>query len=328
MAWLDVKGHKDVVGFLVNAHKNHRLGHCFLFLGPEGIGKRRLAGEFAKFLLCEAPTEFGACGKCRSCLQVTSDNHPDLHIISRGELGWIKIGDIRALQSQIHLSPFSGKHKIFIIDNAHMLTQDAANSLLKFMEEPPPGAISVLITSQIDSIPETLVSRCQRLYFSSLSSQEIEETLSETLPHDRGLINFIARFSEGRLGRAISLIKRKDIQSAKNRLLRNIIDNNLALDDFAVNLNRENLNMLIEFTLLFFRDILLLKAGLGKEFLVNFDEVDTLTSLASKMEMPEIKDALEDILKAQALSRTNVNCKILLRWLEVQLQKKLRFNYA
>ncbi len=324
MAWIDIKGHKNEIDLLISALKKDRLANSLLFLGVEGIGKKLVAIEFAKFLLCKEPGQENACEKCNSCIQVKANNHPDLHIISENSLDRIKIDEIREFQAKMYLSPYSGKRKIFIIDNAHMLTLEAANSLLKVMEEPPLNTILILITNKIDSCPATIVSRCQRLYFSPLSNRDIEELLSVKAQLGENTKHFLSRFSQGSVSEAISLSKYKDIQADKNRLLGAILDkNNLNLNDLVVEFDRQYLEAIIEFMISFFRDALLIHSRVSRDLLINIDERENLNLLASNMQLDDIRASLADLFKAQELNRANANSKILLTWLIDRLRERV-----
>lgn len=325
MAWLDIKGNRQTIDFLNAALGKNRLAHCFLLLGAEGIGKKLSAIEFSKFLLCVSPNKDGACGKCQSCTRCALNAHPDLHIFSGKEFDLIKIEDMRRLQLDLSLSAYSGKWKVAIIDNAHMLTPEAANCLLKVMEEPPRDSLIFLIANRIDSIPETIISRCQRLYFSPLSGPDIEEAMSKVSPVGKSEARFLAKFCEGRLGRALALAREKDLLANKNKILHDLINKtNIDFNDFSANLDKENIQLSIEFLLFFLRDCLMLKVGLDKENLVNIDEADMINNLSKRVGLTEIEEALDCILRAQEINRTNVNPKILLTWLLGQLKQKLK----
>lgn len=325
MAWLDLKGNRQQIDFLNSALDKNRLAHSFILLGAEGIGKKLLAEEFSKFLLCDNPGKDGACGKCQSCIKCASNTHPDLHKFCQKEFDWIKIEDMRKLQLDMSLSAYSGKWKIAIIDNAQMLTPEAANCLLKTMEEPPKESLIFLIANRIDSIPETIISRCQRLYFSPLPSLCIEEAIAKDSLADKPEARFLAKFCEGRLGRALALSKNKELLVNKNKLLHNLLNKTkVDFNDFATNLDKESIQLSVEFLLFFLRDCLMLKVGLDKESLVNIDEADTIHKLSKRIALSDIEEALDCILKAQEINRTNINPKILLTWLLGQLKHKLK----
>lgn len=142
------------------------LPHALLLSGPGGVGKRAFAQRLTRLLLCDQPGE-GACGRCRGCHLVTIGNHPDFQQISlEGDSAQLKVNQIRALNYFMGLSRMSGRHKIALITNPEQMNRNAANSLLKTLEEPPAFSLILLVTAHRALLPATVTSRCQALTFS------------------------------------------------------------------------------------------------------------------------------------------------------------------
>lgn len=185
MSWSDVLGHDAVVQRFRNAAQKGRLVSTYLFVGPDGIGKRKFALKLAQAVLCEVNPEeqCDPCGTCPSCQQVAASTHPDLIQISKPEdKAYIPvetfIGDrdhrMRAgLCHDISLKPFSGSRKVAIIDDADALNQESANALLKTLEEPPQGSIIILLSSSQHRQLSTIVSRSQVIRFEPLDTGEV-----------------------------------------------------------------------------------------------------------------------------------------------------------
>jgi DNA polymerase-3 subunit delta' len=166
-----ILGHARPIRILLSSLERQAVAQAYLFHGEEGIGKRTVAREFAKAVMCTGEA-------CESCRKADRGVHPDL--IEIGPEGQtIKIGQIRALQTEIPLPPILGKKKVYLIDNTDRLNLEAANALLKTLEEPPSHAVLVLIAHRPDLLPETLRSRCQKILFTPPSGQEIERWLME-----------------------------------------------------------------------------------------------------------------------------------------------------
>jgi DNA polymerase-3 subunit delta' len=324
MAWIDIKGHRKVIDFLLIAKSKKRLAHSLLFLGSEGVGKKKVALEFAKFLLCQDPQEEGACEHCISCRQCNLGSHPDLHMLTHGAMDWIKIDQVRQFQSQMYLSAYNSKYKVFLIDNAHMLTQEAANSLLKMIEEPTKGTIIILITNKIDSCPATIVSRCQRLYFSPLTEEDIVESLQGKLEKSKADVRILSRFAQGSLGVALALSEQKDAQYNIERTLEVFLSpRRQETTMFLADMDRYKAQIAIDTLLNFFRDLLLLKIGLNEHLFLS-DAQDNKSALLSKnMDIPDIEECLKALFKAYELNKANTNPKILLTWLTGQLQQRI-----
>lgn len=182
---MNVVGHEKNKQRFSRAIERDRLPSTFLFVGPEGIGKRRFAIELAKSLLCETPTSqpLIACGHCESCLMVDSSNHPDFELISRREnkseltidqfIGDLKNRNREGLCYNFSLKPNRGKRKIAVIDDADYFNKESANCLLKILEEPPPRSVLIMIGTGVDKVLPTIRSRSQIFHFDPLTHEQI-----------------------------------------------------------------------------------------------------------------------------------------------------------
>lgn len=206
MSFSEIIGHDYPKSLLGRLLQTGLLPHAYLFEGPDGIGKRRMALEFAKALNCERTAGNdafnGACDQCPACRRVNSGNHPDVVQVTSSGV-FIKIEQIREIQAAIFLKPFMGRKKVYLIDEADRMNQEAANCFLKTLEEPPADSILILITSRPFALLPTIVSRCQRLRFQPLTSMQVEQYLVSK----RGLAGedakMLAVISLGRLGMAL-----------------------------------------------------------------------------------------------------------------------------
>jgi DNA polymerase-3 subunit delta' len=169
------------------------------------VGKFKTAETFAKLLNCEAPVEGEPCGICSQCKKADSGNHPDI-IIIRPEGNSIKIGQMRALQEKIYFRCYEGKFKVIMIDDADLMTIEAANSLLKILEEPPESTVYILIAGDINKLPATIQSRCQAVPFSYIDDTVIGQVLKEKEID----VSFPLPLAQGSLGRAMELAENVD----------------------------------------------------------------------------------------------------------------------
>lgn len=198
-------GQDHVRTTLENAITQGAVSHAYLFTGPRGTGKTSTAKLFAKALNCENPDGCSPCGKCYCCSNDSTD------IIEMDAASNNSVDDIRQLKENVILSPMNGKYKIYIIDEVHMLTNQAFNALLKTLEEPPGHARFVLATTEVHKIPATILSRCQRFDFRRIATNEIVGRIKYVLSQegrtveDAG-INLIAQVSAGGMRDALSLL--------------------------------------------------------------------------------------------------------------------------
>jgi len=208
-AFRDVLGQEAIVTTLKNAIKFQRLAHAYLFCGSRGTGKTTLARVFAKALNCQAPTDEGEpCNTCSSCREIASGNSMDvLEIDGASHRG---IDDIRQINETVGYAASSGKYKIYIIDEVHMLTKEAFNALLKTLEEPPPKVLFLFATTEPHKVLPTILSRCQRFNLNRIPLEKIINKLKriatdQNIDSDDDALHLLAQRADGGLRDAESL---------------------------------------------------------------------------------------------------------------------------
>ncbi len=215
--WENLYGHEEIKSFLKEVIEKGNFSHSYLFSGPQGVGKHTAAIFFSAALNCQ----FKGCGVCPSCVKALNGNHPDILSI-KPEGNFIIIDQIREIQHEALLKPFEGKIKAYIIDESESLTLQAANALLKSLEEPPPNLIYILIASQPESLPETIISRCQIIKFKSIPQAQISQILRRKYNLSSGEIELYTRLSQGILGKAIELVQRDGLSDLRRKIFRSI----------------------------------------------------------------------------------------------------------
>ena len=205
----DLIGQEAVVQTLKNALQSGRIAHAYLFCGPRGTGKTSAARLFAKAVNCQNPQDGEPCNECLNCREVTENRSLDvIEIDAASNRG---IDEIRDLRSKVGFSPGTGPYKVYVLDEAHMLTPDACNALLKTLEEPPPHVIFVLATTEAHRILPTILSRCQRLDFKRFSVRDTVSRLlyvaqGEGIALEPGAADLMARAAGGGMRDALSLL--------------------------------------------------------------------------------------------------------------------------
>ncbi len=220
-------GQKHIVQTLSNAVKSGRLGQAYLFTGPRGTGKTTLARVFAKSINCEKRNGFEPCQKCDICKNITEGR--SLDIIEIDAASNTGVDSIRELRETVKLPPTQAKYKVYIIDEAHMLSAGAFNALLKTLEEPPAHVIFILATTEIHKVPETIISRCQRFDFARLTLEQITGKLSqiaaaEKVEIEKDALEMIAIAAEGGMRDAESLLEQIIALEDKNITAKEVED--------------------------------------------------------------------------------------------------------
>lgn len=298
----DVVGQKVIVKTLMNAIKNNKITHAYIFAGPRGTGKTSIAKIFAKTINCENLNNLVPCDKCNSCIQF--NNKQTVDIIEIDAASNNGVDEIREIKNKVNLVPSNGKYKVYIIDEVHMLTTAAFNAMLKTLEEPPKNVIFILATTEPHKIPLTILSRCQRFDFKRLSNNEIVKRLNQIVEEENIQISeealkLIAEISNGGMRDSIGLldqlitycdskIELKDVHEINGSLnneqifvlIKNIIEKNFEEVYLKINeydANGKNLSIILEQMVNYLKDLLIYN-NCPKYFESN-DEVDNYEEL-------------------------------------------------
>jgi DNA polymerase-3 subunit delta' len=308
MAFDDIIGHERQKRFLSYLMERGNIPHAFLFCGQEGIGKRKVATEIARRLFCQVRT---GCGECRPCIKLDRGNHPDFVVIQNE--GSIGIEDSRMIAKEISEYPFEQDRRVIIIDNAETMTTEAANALLKTLEEPPPYNHFFIITSSEGEIPLTIRSRCTRVAFSPLSRDQLELYFSGRPDIDPDKARLLACISFGSIGSGLFWLDEgnfslrvKMAEALSGRSKGFVLASSLA--EKASSTDR-SLSMYLAFLLSFFRDLFVKKTmGHTSPFITNTDLEDILDDTGG--DLAWIEESLKRIQETVRVMRYNVN-----RWL-------------
>ncbi len=333
-----VVGQNRAVSLLERSLERKVVAHAYLFVGPHHVGKMTLALNLAQALNCEA-TE-SPCGECLSCQKIASAKHADIQIIglttdgdsteakSRAE---ISIDQIRQMQHSASLPPFEGRYKVFIIDGAEQLSSEAANCLLKTLEEPVGKVIFILLTTNDKLLPATVISRCQRLELSPMAATEVEAALISHWDIEPQRAKLLARLSRGRLGWALSAALDDSLLQQRAEKMQGLLDIvNADYEErftYAAELatqfsqKRESVQEVLTLWLDWWRDLLLVKIGCN-EATTNVDLEDTLIDSARVYGLAQIRAFINSIQAAGEQLRQNANPQLVLEVLMLSMPKK------
>lgn len=318
MSFKEIKGQDNPISILKRHIEESHLAGGYLFVGPEGVGKKLVARTLAKTVNCLGEG-FDSCDTCPSCLKIESNQHPDVHLIENDD-SEIKIEYIRQLQKEISLKPYEGRKKVFIIDRAHRLNAESSNALLKTLEEPPKDSLIILVTDKPVLLFKTIISRCRMVKFCALRRQDLEEFLKKEYSLNKEFAHFLAYFSEGRLGQALRL-KDTDMIQAKNKVIdRFALSPRINLDSLPLQ-NKDDIRGYLNILAAWFRDIYLIKVGLPHSEIINSDRKDELLNVMSRFSFMDLNDILDSISNAILQIEQNINVRLLLYNLGAQLWK-------
>lgn len=328
-------GNQEVKKSLLRLLENGRLPGSLLFTGEEGIGKKLFALELAKILNCRNRQGVAACDECSSCRRISRSTfppfgdddddkerlvwseHPDV-AMARPYKQIIRIKPLRELEREANFRPFEGAGRLFIIEDADYMNLQAANALLKTLEEPEPTTHLVLTTTNPSALPATIRSRCQVIQFAPIAADEIEKFLIESKETSQKDAQLLARISRGSLGRAcaadidtyrdrrdamMAVLAALTITSDREQLLR-------SAEQLAAIKERSDYEEHLEVLEVLIRDAWALSLGRPKESIVNLDRFDPLHRIAGDLKSSLAAAWLQQIEELRGALEVNINRKI------------------
>lgn len=324
-----VVGQRLVEAVLARAVSGGTVAHAYLFAGPGGLGKKAYARMLAAALNCtsgERPP-FPPCGECRPCRQVTDGAHPDVSWISPDGAN-IKIEQTRALHRETSFSPHSGRFRVVVIDEAHRLTAEASNSILKLLEDTPRHTVFILVTPHPELLLGTILSRCQRLTFRSVPEDGVREHLARTLGLDGEEARLLARLARGNPGRAVEM-KADDEFGERRRFLVSVLASIAGASDRSIagwaqalsdaQNDGPHLDMLDGLV----RDMAIVSLDLPGDLCLNTDLSDDLGRAADPASPRAILAVLDNIQGAREQLGHNVNRLLAWELLLLKIQWEL-----
>lgn len=313
----DIVGHDNIKEFIHNVLASKKIPHAYIFEGEKGCGKLLTAKTFAKILQC-SEDEYGMCGKCKSCLQMESNNQPDVIVLSKSKKNYT-IDDIRTgLTSDVQIKPYAGPYKIYIIPEAHLLRDDSQNALLKTIEEPPEYAIIILLTENAETLLATIRSRCVTLKFNMVDMVKIKKYLMENYNIPEYQAGTSAVFADGNIGKAIRYAENEDFVSIRNEvigLLKSIDDMSeyeVMVSSKKIADNKDNILEYLDLMQLWIRDILVYKSTNNDNMILFREEMEYIKDKARLYSYEKIDRMMASIAEAKGSMKLNVNVELIL----------------
>lgn len=291
MQFSEIKGQEQAIHILQRAIETRHIAHAYLFTGPEGVGKKKAALALAQYLNCtgQAADRLQSCGTCPSCMQAQNGSQPDI-IVLEPDGNSIKIEQIRALLAKVSLRNYDSAYKVILINDAHLMTDQAANCLLKTLEEPTENTVFLLITAQVQNLPITILSRCQQIQFQALPSTLIQDLLLQLYPAQQSRIGLIAVLSGGSMYTAETLLANEELAQARQDFYQLLAKLNTMRPAQIItwceqwDKNKKMVRTLLELGQIWYHDVLLTTMHSDSHLIVN---QDYLAELGTQQIAPE-----------------------------------------
>lgn len=331
MSFSEIIGQEDAKNLLKNAAKSGNHSHAYIFSGEKGSGKMMLAEAFATMLQCENPGE-DACGECHSCKQALNHNNPDI-IYVRRENGKSALGvDVvrEQIVNDVVIKPYSNPYKIYIVDEAERMNQQAQNALLKTIEEPPEYAILILLTANHNAFLQTILSRCVLVQMKSVDTESIKRILQTNYDTVDYQAEMVANFAQGNVGKAIALSSDVTFNEVKNRAI-TLCKRVSKMDEQQITLEvkeikKENdsdkkeveagekfqgfIEQMLDLITLWYRDVLLYKSTLRDDLLLFKEDTFDIHEQAQALSYHGLNEIINAVSETRARLNANVNFEL------------------
>ncbi len=334
MSLLRILGQDQPRRIIQNALENNSVSHAYLFYGPESIGKKLTAIEFAKALNCVVSGPVDNCGECPSCRKIDQAIHPDFFLLEpkksspAGRNAIINVDEIRELQKKLAYLPYEAKTKVAILDGAETMNPQAANTLLKTLEEPPSSTILILISSSPYQLLPTIISRCQGVKFHLLSTDAVRQilqqsTFAETDGFSEKEMDLRTLRSRGRISRALE----EDIEATRHyreEILKLLEQASFKRMDLIFNWTRQwakksdGVQSVLDEMLHLLRDLAVIKCQGKNTEILNRDILDRLKPLAAQKSTKTLIAMFDSALKTKSALTANANLQLSLDHMLIQ----------
>lgn len=323
----DIIGQEQIKEHLQNALSSKKISHAYIINGEKSSGKEYIARVFAMALQCEKG-EIEPCQECHACKQALSDNQPDIIFVGHEKPNTISVDDIRLqVNNDVAIKPYSSPYKIYIVNEAEKMTQQAQNAILKTLEEPPEYAVILLLTTNVNALLPTILSRCVVLNMKPVADERVRKYLMEELQTPDYKADVCVAFARGNVGKAKALASSEDFEHVKNEalsLLKFIRDMELydvvaavkKIGDYKLEINDY-----FDIMAIWYRDVLMFKATKDANNLVFREELGALRKCAQHSSYEGIETVINALDTAKRRLDANVNFDLVMELLFLTIQE-------
>lgn len=323
----DIIGQEQIKEHFEGALSSGKVSHAYLINGERSSGKEFIANIFAAALQCES-NGTDPCGECHSCKQAATGNQPDIIHVTHEKPGVIGVDDIRnQINNDIVIKPYSSNYKIYIMNEAEKMTPQAQNALLKTLEEPPAYAVILLLTTNVDSMLQTILSRCVVLNMKPVADELVKKFLMKEVQVPDYKADICVAFARGNIGKAKLLAASEEFENVKDAavsLLKNIKD--MEVDDLIKNVKsigefKLEVTDYLDIMAIWYRDALLFKATNDANHLIFKDEIQYIKRVADQSTYEGIEVILQALEQAKRRISANVNFDLVIELLLLTIQE-------
>lgn len=310
----DIVGQEQLKEHLKNAVLLNKVSHAYIINGERNAGKEFIAKTFAMALQCENRENAESCQECHSCKQALSSNHPDIIYITHEKPNTIGVDDIRSqINAGVAIKPYQGPRKIYIVNEGEKMTVQAQNALLKTLEEPPEYVVIFILTTNMNSLLPTILSRCVALNMKPVRDEELKKYLMETMGIPDYKAEICVAFARGNVGKARLLAKSEEFDKIKEEaitLLKYI--NEMEINEIVAAIKKINeykldVNDYLDILSIWYRDVLLFKATHDVNHLIFKEEIQYIKKVADRSTYEGIESVIDALEKSKQRLSANVN---------------------
>lgn len=323
----DIIGQEQMKEHFRNALTAKKISHAYIINGEKSSGKEFIAKIFAMALQCEKG-EANPCQECHSCKQALSGNQPDIIRVTHEKPNTISVDDIRGqINNDVAIKPYSSPYKVYIVNEAEKMTVQAQNAILKTLEEPPEYAVILLLTTNVNSLLPTILSRCVVLNMKPVADALVKKYLMEQMQVPDYKAEVCVAFARGNIGKAKMLASSEDFENVKSEalsLLKYIQD--MELYEMIAAIKKINdykleVNDYLDIMAIWYRDVLLFKATNDVNHLVFREEIQTLRKIARRSSYEGIESVIGALQKAKNRLNANVNFELTMELLMLEIKE-------
>lgn len=319
--------HDELMKNLIESVHTGTASHAYIFEGERGLGCIDAARLFAAALTCNDES-IAPCGACPSCVEAKADTNPDIiYVRPKKDKKTIGADDMRALEEDVAVKPFSSQRKVYIIEDGSLLTEAAQNVFLKTFEEPPEYAVFIIIIENTATLLQTVLSRFSLVHFPAVTDEAVREYIMKKYPDEKERVPFLVKYCAGIPGAADAVIEDEGFETLYGASLEKlpllVSENRLGAFEIARFLeeNKEKAAQIFDFWMLFLRDVALIQSG-ASNMLINIGKKDELRRIASKTEPKKTVKLTDKLITAKKMLARYVNLKAVALWLSLDKGEK------